>query len=191
MLRPLLHRLVLPSLLFLAGCGGSDGATGATGANGTLVIQLRGGAEAEAALVTFADIRVGSENGQFVPLSLVEGAPRMCDLCQLTGSAAPLSSTSVPAGHYGQIRVVLSDASLHFQNRAASPACAPHIAPPRGRQGTVTIAPGDVRIAAQFDVASGATTTVTLEFDGERSFIPTAQGYELRAVIRVAGVDGP
>lgn len=191
MFRSRLRCALIALLVVAVGCGGGSGSV--TGPGGTLVIRLRGEAPAAAALVTFTELRVGGQDGQFVPLSLVDGSPRTCDLNQLThGRSEALSTTPVPAGHYGQLRLVISNATLYFANQAGPPACAPRIPAPRGRQASVAIPPGEVRIAAQFDVASGATTTLTLEFDGDRSFLETATDvWELRAVIRLASVEGP
>jgi len=173
------------------GCNSDSGSV--TAPSGTLAIRLRGGGPGEAALVTFTELSVRREDADFVPLALVDGSPRTCDLNQLTGGhSEALSATPLPAGDYGQIRLIISSATLYFANQASPPACAPRIPAPRGRQASVTVPPGEVRVAAQFDVGAGATTTLTLEFDGDRSFLETAPGvYELRAVIRVASVEGP
>jgi len=190
MLRSRSRRALLAPLVLAVGCGGDSG--GVTGPPGTLVVRLRGEAPGTAALVTFTALSVG-QDGQFTPLALVDGSPRTCDLNQLTrGRSETLGTSALPPGHYGQLRVVISSATLYFTNQANPPACAPRIPAPRGRAASVSVPPGEVRIAAQFDVASGATTTLTLEFDGDRSFVETATDvWALRAVIRVASVEGP
>lgn len=81
-------------------------------------------------------------------------------------------------GHYTQIRLIVANAPLYFANGTPplDPACAARIVPPAGDRASLEISSGDVKLNRQFDLVAGDATTITLDFDGDRSIRKTAPG---------------
>jgi hypothetical protein len=182
-------------LVLAPGCD-DDGSGGVpSGPPGTLIIRLRDEPflDAQAVVVTFAELAVRRDGGaDFQALPFVDGARRSCDLKQLLrGNSDLLVSATLPAGRYTQTRVRIAAATLYFANRAPAPPCSPTPPEIRGRQADARVA-DDALVGQDFEVASGRVTTLTLDFDGERSFSEPAAGqYVLDPVIRASGVQGP
>lgn len=152
--------------------------------------------DAEAVLVTFSEVSAHtSGTGGFERLPFADGGTtRTCDLKKLEdGHDEPLGVGSLPEGHYTQLRLVIVDARLYLDNKTSPPACAANHPVPGGRSRPVQVPSGEVRLDPEFDVKEGATTTITLDFDGEKSFhsTNTAGVFILRPVIRVVSVQGP
>ena len=96
---------------------------------------------------------------------------------------------TLPAGHYTQIRLVVSSATIYFENAAGGDPCAPTIATPSGRHAALDIPSGEVKLTRPFDVAASGGTTMVLDFDGDRSIHQTGNGrYLMRPVIAVVSV---
>ena len=63
------------------------------------------------------------------------------------------------------------------------------IAAPAGRNANVTIPSGEVKLNREFDVSSATTTTMLLDFDGDKSVRDTGNGqYMMSPVIAVVSV---
>jgi hypothetical protein len=181
---------VAVALLALAiACGGSP--TSAT-QSGSLSIMLKDSpfSDARAVLVTFSEISVHSSGGGWTTLAFSGGATsRTCDLKQLTSAQDVLGTGSLPAGHYTQVRVTVTSAVLHFDNPATTGPCAATIATPAGRSASIDIPPAQIVLNREFDLPVNATTSILLDFDGDKSIIQTGNGtYKMSPVISIVTV---
>jgi hypothetical protein len=181
---------VAAALLALAiACGGSP--TSAT-QSGSLSIMLKDSpfSDARAVLVTFSEISVHSSGGGWTTLAFSGGATsRTCDLKQLTSAQDVLGTGPLPAGHYTQVRVTVTSAVLYFDNPATTGPCAATIATPAGRSASIDIPPAQIVLNREFDLPVNATTSILLDFDGDKSIIQTGNGtYKMSPVISIVTV---
>jgi len=102
-------------------------------------------------------------------------------------------SGSPPECRYTQIRLVIADATLFFEGDTPLPACRATRHNPGGRDRAVNVPSAVVTLDREFEVRENTRTTVTLDFDGEKSFLEggAAGLFNLNPVIRVVSVDGP
>lgn len=133
--------------------------------------------DAEAVLGTFSEVSVHrAETGwETLPLAGAAGE-RTCDLKQLMGPVDVLGVAPLPAGHYTQIRLTVESATIFLENPAAGGPCAPLIAAPAGDSASVKVASGTIKLNREFTLASGGATTITLDFDGDKSIKQTGSG---------------
>lgn len=181
---------VAAALLALAiACGGSP--TSAT-QSGSLSIMLKDSpfSDARAVLITFSEISVHSSGGGWTTLAFSGGATsRTCDLKQLTSAQDVLGTGPLPAGHYTQVRVTVTSAVLYFDNPATTGPCAATIATPAGRSASIDIPPAQIVLNREFDLPVNATTSILLDFDGDKSIIQTGNGtYKMSPVISIVTV---
>lgn len=159
---------------------------------GTLNLQLTDSpfSDAKALLVTFSSVSVHASGGDFKTLPFGDGAAsRTCDLKQLAGAQDVLGTGSLATGHYTEVRLVVSSATIYFDLAASGAPCAPTISGLTGRTAPVTIPSGEVRLNREFDVTSNTTTTMVLDFDGDQSVKSTGNGtYMMTPVISVLNV---
>ncbi len=146
--------------------------------------------DARAVLVTFSEVSVHASGGGWTSLTFTGGASsRTCDLKQLTSAQDILGTGSLPAGHYTEIRLVVSSAALYFDKAAATGPCASSIAPPSANGAAMQIPPDQLILNGPFDVRDGNTATILLDFDGDRSISQTGNGaYKMQPVINVVSV---
>ena len=159
----------------------------------TLSIMLKDSpySDAKALLVTFSEVSAHvSGAGGFNVLPFAGGATsRTCDLKKLTTAQDVLGTGTLTAGHYTQIRLVVTSAVLYFDNASAGPACAPTIAAPAGSSAQVNVSSGDVKLNREFDVTSTGATTILVDFDGDGSVHAQGNGdYNMTPVISVVSV---
>jgi len=156
----------------------------------TLRIKDSPFSEARALLVTFSEVTAHRAGGAFTRLPFEGGAAsRTCDLKKLRDAQDVLGAGMLPAGHYTQLRLVVSSAALYFDNASTGPPCAPSMAAPAGRSAAVEIPSGEVRLNREFDVAEGGATSMLLDFDGEQSLRLTGSDrYMMAPVITVVSV---
>jgi uncharacterized protein DUF4382 len=150
--------------------GGSNGG-GSTPANVSMTIQITDSpfSDAKALLVTFSEVNVHRADGDsWQTIPFVSGSTRTCDLKKLQGPTDILGVGSLPAGHYTQVRLVVSSANIYFDNASSGAACAPSIAAPAGKSAPVDVPSGEVKLNHEFTLASSATTML-LDFDGDKS----------------------
>ncbi|MBI4265036.1 MAG: DUF4382 domain-containing protein [Acidobacteria bacterium] len=148
--------------------------------------------DAKSVLVTFSEVTAHRDTeADFTKLPFGAGATaRTCDLKKLQDAQDVLGVGALPAGHYTQVRLVVSSATIYFDNAAAGDACAPTIAAPEGRSASVEIPSGEVKLNRQFEVPASGTTTMLLDFDGDRSIRETGNGrYMMTPVIAVLSVE--
>lgn len=151
--------LLMLSLAWVGCCG----STAPSGPSFSVSMKDSPFTDAQALLVTFSEVSVHASGGSFNTLPFTGGAStRTCDLKKLTTATDVLGTGPLAAGHYTQIRLVVSSATLYFDNASSSTPCAPSIAAPAGRSAAVTVASGMVLLNREFDVAAtGATTTIS------------------------------
>jgi hypothetical protein len=182
-----------------SGGSGSDGAT--SPGTGSLSIRITDSpfSDAKALLVTFSEVNVHRADGDaWQTIPFVSGSSRTCDLKKLQGPTDVLGVGSLPAGHYTQVRLVVTSASLYFDNASGGAACAPSIAAPAGKSAPVDVPSGEVKLNHEFTI-TGSATTMLLDFDGDQSVKQTGSDngngkgnantkYLMTPVIRVVSV---
>jgi len=176
-----------------AACGGSNSPTSPSGTSGVLNLMLKDSpfSDAKSVLVTFSEVTAHPDTeSDFTTLPFAGGATaRTCDLKKLETAQDILGIGTLPAGHYTQVRLVVSSATIYFDNAAAGAACAPTITAPAGGSASLNIPSGEVKLNRQFEVPAGGTTTMLLDFDGDRSIRETGNGrYMMTPVIAVVSV---
>ena len=223
MTRPVTRRIVTTACAIAAAgvlaCGGGSGpaspdgsSTGASNAggtsgggpnpgtstpSGTLSVRITDSpfSDAKAVLVTFSSVEVHLSDGDsWETIPFASGSSRTCDLKKLQGPTDVLGVGSLKAGHYTQVRLVVSAANIYFDNASSGGACAASIAAPAGQSAPVDIPSGEVKLNSEFTVA-GAAMTMTLDFNGDQSIKATGSGngksptkYMMTPVIRVVSV---
>lgn len=147
--------------------------------------------DARAVLVTFSEVTAHRSESAWTTIPFAGGAPsRTCDLKKLEGSEDILGAGPLPAGDYTQVRLVVQSARLYFENPSVGPACATAIAAPPGRMADLRIPSGEVKLNRGFKLETDATTTMLLDFDGDRSIHQTGNGtYMMSPVIGVVRVN--
>ena len=157
---------------------------------GTLRVMLKDApAKASAVLVTFSDVSahrsggLGGDTGEWT--SLLSETSITCDLTKLKNNAQLLGIGNVTQGHYTQIRLILPEVVM-YQGGTPSESSSACVAGTVENAGTlvpigstggpwqVTVPSGDIKLNHQFDLSTGTTVTITLDFDGDRSIHQTA-----------------
>jgi hypothetical protein len=176
-----------------AGCGGSP--SGPSGNSGTLNLRITDSpySDARALLVTFSEVsvhRADTPDSAWLRLPFAEGATaRTCDLKKLVNAQDILGVGPLVAGHYTQVRLTVSQATLYFDNPSVGAACTPSVVAPAGRSAAVEVSSGEVKLNRAFDVAAGGSATMVVDFDGDRSVNQQGNGaYRMSPVISVVSV---
>jgi uncharacterized protein DUF4382 len=148
--------------------------------------------DAKALLVTFSEVSAHASGGDWTTLPFA-GTPtpttRTCDLKKLETAQDILGTGTLVAGHYTQVRLVVSSATIYFDNPSSGPACATTIPAPAGNSAQVTIPSGEVKLNREFDVPTAGATTMLVDFKGDQSVILTGTGtYMMTPVIAVVSV---
>jgi uncharacterized protein DUF4382 len=178
----------------LASACGNSAPSGPSGGTGTLNMRLTDSpfSDAKAVLITFSEVSAHREEADWakVPFADVAAVARTCDLKKLQGPIDVLGSGPLTAGHYTQIRLTVASATIYFDNPSADgPACATTIAAPAGRSANLDIPSGEVKLNRGFDLAADGTTTIVLDFDGDKSIHETGNGrFMMSPVIGVKSV---
>ncbi len=192
-------------VLFVTGCGSGSstsqqGALGSSSSQrGTLSVSLTDAAapNLDAVNVTVREVRVhqsanASESDAGWSEITLEPARKINLLGLTNGVLESLGQTSLPAGHYTQLRLVLS------KNTATN------IANSVVLSGTKTEIPVDtpsavqsgIKLINEFDVVPGQVVDLVLDFDALKSIVRRGNGtYLLKPVIHViptvlTGIDG-
>jgi hypothetical protein len=139
--------------------------------------------DAKALLVTISEVSAHASGGGWLT---VMQTPRTCDLKRLTGVQDVLGTVQLRAGHYTEIRLTVSSATIYFNDASTGAPCEAIVA--AGAQGSsVTVSSGQQIVNRPFDLAEGATTSVVLDFDGNKSVLQTGNGaYRMTPVISPA-----
>lgn len=174
------------------GCGG-DSVTSPSG-SGRLSLMIKDSpySDAKAVLVTFSEVtahRDGEGGFSKLPFGDATAASRTCDLKKLVDRQDLLGVGTLPAGHYTMVRLVVSSATLYFDNASDGPACAATISAPAGRSAALEIPSGEVKLNRQFEVGDSGATSMLIDFDGERSITETGNGrFRMTPVIGIVSV---
>jgi hypothetical protein len=175
-----------------SGGTGTAGGSGTGGAGGTLTVSLTDSpfSDAKAVLVTFSEVQVHHSGSGWITVPFTAANSRTCDLKHLVGGAQDvLGVGSLPAGHYTQIRLVVSQSSLHFDNPSTGPACASIILPPLGQDAPLEIASGEIMLNREFDLTASGPVNILLDFDGDKSIQKTGNDrYKMNPVISIVSV---
>ena len=172
-------------------CDDSPSSPSGQGATFNLRITDSPFSDARAVLVTFSEVTAHRSESAWTTIPFAGAATsRTCDLKKLENSEDILGTGALPAGHYTQVRLVVQSARLYFENPSVGPACAPAITAPAGRMADLRIPSGEVKLNREFAVENDSTTTMLLDFDGDRSIHQTGNGtYMMSPVIGVVRVN--
>lgn len=179
----------------IAACGGGGGDSGspapapAPAQSGTLGVSLTDAPACgfEAVNVTVSKVRVhqnaaaGENEGGWSDITL--NPARKINLLNLTnGVLDSLGATSLPAGKYNQLRLVLdANAGTGTANTVV----------PTGTTAEKTLdtpsaVQSGIKIAGQFDVVAGQRTDLVLDFDACKSVLTKGNGkYALKPVVKL------
>ncbi|HXD72543.1 MAG TPA: DUF4382 domain-containing protein [Vicinamibacterales bacterium] len=175
----------------LAACSSSPSGPSSAGSTLNVMIKDSPYSDAKALLVTFSEVSAhvsGAGGFSVLPFS-GGGTSRTCDLKKLTTAQDILGTGTLAAGHYTQVRLVVTSAVLYFDNASSGPACAPAIAAPAGKSANITVNSGDIKLNREFDVMSSGATTILVDFDGDGSVKQEGNGsYSMSPVIAVVSV---
>jgi hypothetical protein len=155
--------------------------------------------DAKSVLVTISELQVHREDAEWQTIPFPDDAAtpaieaeRTCDLKKLQGPVDILGGGLLTAGHYTQIRLVVKKAVIYFDVAPdpAAPACtAVEPVLTSTNMANVTIPSGEVKLNRGFDLATDGTTTITLDFDGDKSIRQTGTGtYMMSPVIAIKQV---
>jgi hypothetical protein len=208
--RHLLWVLPTVTVVLLAACGGSPSApttpptnsttpappsAPAPGGTGKLSVRITDSpfSEAKALLITFSEVSAHTSDENWTPLTFAGGATSLtCDLKRLVDAQDMLGSGQLAAGHYTQLRLTVSAATIYFSRATTdSTVCAPAMHLQTGTEvGTsVDVPSGTVKLVQQFEVVGSTTTSILLDFDGDKSVHQTGNGaYKMQPVIKVVSV---
>jgi hypothetical protein len=176
----------LTAVVGTSACGSGTGPSG----SGTLRMMIKDSPfrDAKALLVTFSQVDVHRSDSPDGSWEHVMGVERTCDLKRLETSVDALGAGTLTSGHYTQIRFLVTKAVVYFDN-GTTEANACSVAAPVGESAPVTIPSGEVKLNRAFEVPEGGATTVTIDFDGEKSVHQTGSGqYMMSPVINVVSV---
>ena len=162
------------SVIFVPGC--SDSTSPETGQGQIKISMIDSPAEYDQVniVVTRTEVHkagVDSTSGWFI----INDDTATYDLLTLkNGASVVLGDTSLDAGHYTQIRLIIGTGS----NIVVDGVTYPLDVPSGGQTG--------IKLNHSFDIAEGQLYELLLDFDAERSIILTGSGqYKLQPVIRL------
>jgi hypothetical protein len=159
-------------LLILAGCGNSSTSPGGMG---TLTVSLTDApGNFEAVDVTFADVSAHIDNDWVT----VAGQSQTVNLLDWNnGKSIVLGQADVPAGHYTQIRLMVTGARVVLDGQSHD------LTVPSAAQSGLKLGPA-------FTVEEGTTAELVVDFDAHRSVVATGPPgspilYQLKPTVRV------
>lgn len=174
---PSLASAVLAPLVLLSGCGG--GGSSSTGGTGTLSVSLADAPDptisslnitidrVEAHVVNADDLNDNDANHWRV----ITTAPQTFDLLDLVKNETILGSGSIPAGHYTQVRLFPSNATV-TDATGTHPVTIP------------SAANTGIKVNVDYTIGANQVTAILLDFNVSKSLIKTGAGtYKLQPVI--------
>ncbi|HYD78375.1 MAG TPA: DUF4382 domain-containing protein [Paucimonas sp.] len=188
--RKLVSLSALSASVLLGACGGGGGSSGTTSADtGALKVSLTDAPACgfEKVNVSVSKVRVhksssaGDAASGWQDINLEP--PRKIDLLTLrNGIMTELGQTTLPAGHYTQMRLVLAEnASGALANSVVAEGSNAEIA-----LETPSAIQSGIKLNNAFDIAANATTELVLDFDACKSIVTKGNGgYQLKPVIGV------
>jgi hypothetical protein len=185
--------LSILAVALVAACGGDSVVSPSGSGRLSLMIKDSPYSDAKALLVTFSEVtahRDGEGGFSKLPFGDATASSRTCDLKKLVDRQDLLGVGTLPAGHYTMVRLVVSSATLYFDNPSDGPPCAATIPAPAGRNAALEIPSGEVKLNRQFDVGESGATSMLIDFDGDRSVIETGNGrFRMTPVIGIVSVE--
>lgn len=181
--------LALAAIVTASACGGSN--TGPSG-SGTLRVMLKDSpfSDAKALLVTFSEVSAHMSDTPDGSWIKVNTTPRTCDLKRLENAQDVLGASTLDAGHYTQIRLMVTRAVIYFAEGTTGDACTASAPTLGGAKADVTIPSGEVKLNREFDVPSGGVTSILVDFDGDKSVREMGNGqYAMSPVISITKVE--
>ncbi len=120
--------------------------------------------------ITFSEVQihpasVTNNSSGWVTLNIVNGT---IDLVRLTNASSILASANVATGKYTQIRIVVTSATGVMTN---------------GTMVTFNVPSGELKTTHPFNVTSGQTSKLTLEFSLQHSIIQNPNGWTFKPVL--------
>jgi hypothetical protein len=186
---------------FVAGCGGGGSGDGGASGSGTLGISLTDAPACgfDAVNVTVTQVRVhqsGSASDSAGGWSEITLNPaRKINLLDLTnGVLEHLGDTTLPAGHYTQVRLLL--AANTAPNPVSNSVVLSSASGAEIALRTPSAVQTGIKLVHGFDVAAGQRTDLVLDFDACKSVVALGNGgFLLKPVIKVIptgrnGIDG-
>jgi hypothetical protein len=135
--------------------GGTEADGGSGGATGNVEVEAENDGSSDFGWIVVAD------------------KPATYDLLELQqGLTAGLGGAAIPAGHYTQLRLIVSSAAVMVDGEMHE------LKIPSGEQ-------TGLKLNAEFDLASGADYVMTLDFDAQQSVKKVGPNYLLTPVISV------
>lgn len=184
--------VVLGTLVYSAAAC-SDSPSSPSGQSATFNLRLTDSpfSDARAVLVTFSEVTAHRSDSDWTTLPFAGAATsRTCDLKKLEGADDVLGTGPLPPGNYTQVRLVVQSAKVYFDNPSAGPACAPAITAPAGAMADLRIPSGEVKLNRGFTLTAEKTTTMVIDFDGDKSIHQAGNGtYMMSPVIGITRVD--
>ena len=176
----------------LAACGGGGGSdSGSAATDGSLRVALTDAPSCyQHVYVTIQKVRVnqsataGDQDAGWTDLTLA--TPQRVDLVTLSnGVLQELGTMPLPAGHYTQVRLVLTD-----NTPAGSTAMANSVQPIGGAEtalDTPSAMQSGLKLRANFDVAAGQMADLVLDFDACKSVVKAGNSgkFILKPVVSV------
>jgi hypothetical protein len=183
--------LVFAATVGAAACDDSPSSPSGRSANFNLRLTDSPFSDARAVLVTFSEVTAHRSDSDWTTVPFAGGATsRTCDLKKLENSEDVLGTGPLPAGAYTQVRLVVQSARIYFDNPSAGTPCASTIAAPAGMAADLRIPSGEVKLNRGFTLTAESSTTMLVDFDGDRSIHQTGNGtYMMSPVIGIARVD--
>ena len=162
--------------------------TAPTTSTGRLVVALKdeiqnipGGAKAHQMEITVTGVDVhteGDEGGEWIAVS---GETKTLDLLQYTDNVAIVAEADIPEGAYDKVRLMLSDSGIWITSDIF------YIFTPKRYD---LVVPEQTTIDHTFNITSGETKTLILDFDVPRSVLRTGIEYSLDPAITVSEQSG-
>jgi hypothetical protein len=166
-MRSFIGIVVLAALL--AACNSSDGVTAAGNSHVRVLLTDAPSDLIASANVTISRVYLVGGDGGFVDVMPASDPPVTYDLLDLrNGVEALLADRPVPAGTYGQLRLVVAEADVTlvdgvtFEDGTSSRT----LFVPSGMQSGIK-----VQLAAPIDADPGEITIVVVDFDVDRNFV--------------------
>jgi len=180
---------VISLVLFLAACGGTDGSdtttTNISQGTGKMTLGITDAPVdgADAVIVQFTGIEFIPAEGNNVASTVITfDVPKTIDLLALQGDVRELllANEELPAGQYGQIRLIVK---AEYDNVMDSYIVV------NGAQHELRIPSGNqtgLKLVHAFNVESASDTDFTIDFDLRKSVVfAPGQGYMLKPVLRL------
>jgi hypothetical protein len=185
-------RTIATALLLACGAAACSSSPTTPTSGSTLNVKLTDSpfSDAKAVLVTFSSVSAHLTGGAFVTVPFASGASsRTCDLKKLVGAQDVLGTGVLTPGHYTELRLIVSSATIYFDATSTGAACAATIAAPSGASAAVMVPSDEIHLNREFDVTAAAATTITLDFHGDESITRTGNGqYLMTPVIGIVSV---